>query len=184
MAATGWSATVLFELPKYLGRDGTQRLADLYFAYQRACDDTRWRMVFGEFARALEADIAAVARGLRANPRARYRSMGDAELRQHIWETRIKCYLPADFIVEFAWLGPPTPEEVARLSEPGFDTALEVYFREVNAIIRGAKVARDVAARWTREVVRAQGFDVHPEQARVFDDLVTKEETLARQEDE
>jgi hypothetical protein len=176
MRRTGWSATLLFEMPERLGTERMRRLADLYGEYVKAWEDAVWRHTFGEWVTTVEADIAAIARGRRANPKAVYREIPEAQLRQEIWDEVIRPRLPADFVFEFAWLGPPIPEEVPVMTEPTGDVDPAAYFRKVNTLIREAGVARDIAARWTREVIRAQGFDVHEDFARVWDDMFTQEE--------
>lgn len=180
MRATGWSATLLFDMPKYLGRDRMHRLNKLCSEYRRAWEDTVWRKAFGKWVAAVEADMAAIARGLKANPRAGYKGMSDAQLKKLIWEKHIRPELPPDFTFEFPMMGPPTKEEAERVGTPRFKGKPVEYFHAVNKVIQEeARIAREVAARFTREVLRAQGFDVLPEFARTWDALVEEEEQKA-----
>jgi hypothetical protein len=179
MARTGWSTTLLFEMPTRLGKERMRRLAELFFKYNRAWEEEVWCLTFADWVKALESDMAAIARGLRANPKAGNRDIPEAELRKQIWETHIRPQLPADFVFEFAWLGPPAPEETEELSEPIVSIDPEEYFREVNTMIREAGVPRDIAARWTREVISAQGFDLYPKSVRIWNDLAADEEREA-----
>ncbi len=204
IAASGLSGRSLFDLPELFRRAGEDQFAcmeeleRLFSDFSEQLHVYTVSKVLVEFLDRLNADLNAISRGYKVNPKGPYATLPEEERRQITWRQEIKPQLSGVGLYYYDQNADPpmmrdifdelpSPEELTALQQrarrsrpPSPDT----YWASIMHILSKTKLPHRKLARFARDLITEQGFDLDEEWAGAWDRLLEDEYQRAGQEEE